>query len=179
MRSLACARAIPKSAETVIAFIPLADIRNRDESFLNPALNMVPEGVRLVALCTLSVMFGVRAGRFRSRVAGEYRLTHAFQIEHGFGNVTAIPAVVVVIDRKPGTEPTEFVSVPRDTVPDGDWRTWPGLEYNRTFVDDDSWMYWFTPDCCEIIKREGVKLGTAATIRKGSMIRSDRLFPPP
>ncbi len=35
----------------------------------------------------------------------------------------------------------------------------------------------FVMDCC-ISMRDGVKLGAIASVRKGTMIRSDRLFPP-
>lgn len=169
---------LPEPAETIVACVPLADRRTKDGPFLNSVLDMVPEGGRAVVLRSLSVMFGIRTGAFRSRVTSEYRLTHAFRIEHGFGNAVPLPAIVMVIDRKPGTEPTEFVSVPCETVPDRDWTTWPGLEYNKTFVEDDSWMDGFEIDCC-ISMREGVKLGTIESVRKGTMIRSDRLSPPP
>lgn len=131
-----------------------------------------------MALCTLSVMFSVETGPFRSRVSDGYRFSNAFQIEHGFGNITSIPALVMVIERKSGAEPTEFVSIPAYTVPDRDWRTWPGPEFNKTFVSDERWMHGFTVDYFTMV-REGMKLRAAATIRKGSMIRSDRLSPPP
>ena len=172
-----CEPALPDPAETIIACIPLQENRNRDDALMGSVLDIIPEGGRIVALCTTSIMFGIRAGAFRSRVASECHLTHVSKIEHGFGNAVSIPATVMVIDRNTGSEPTEFVSVPNDTAPDGDWRAWPGLKFNKTFVDDDDWMGGFAFDC-SIIMRDGVKLGTIASVRKGSMMRSDKLFPP-
>ena len=114
-----CEPALPDPAETIIACIPLQENRSRDDALMGSVLDIIPEGGRIVALCTTSIMFGIRAGAFRSRVASECHLTHVSKIEHGFGNAVSIPATVMVIDRNTGSEPTEFVSVPNDTPQTG------------------------------------------------------------
>lgn len=150
---------------------------NTEADVLDRALDALPEGGRLIAIEVTGILFSLRSEDFRRRVNKDFALTAVIRVVRGFMPASSCDASILVIDRREPVAPTEYAVVPEVANPVGNWRTWSGVTFTECLTDyGTDWIRGFDRQC-SVEPRDGPKLRDVADIRKGSIIRSDDLFP--
>ena len=164
-------------SNTLVCSTAIGLNNNTSASILSDALDALPDGGRLIAVEVPAILYGMRTEAFRTKVRKSCTLSAVIRVIRGFTPASSCDALILVIDKLESASPTEYAVVPDSSDLSGDWRTWEGVTFTESLADyGTDWMMGFR-DQCFTEMREGPKLRDVAEIRKGSIVRSEDLFP--
>ena len=168
-------RGVPEVRGTLVCPLTSGEAGSRTD-VLTRVLDALPEGGRLVMVEAPGVLSNIRSEGFRARVSMDLSLSAVVRVGRGLMPASTSDALVIVADGGDRTAPTEYAVVPEVADASGDWRTWEGVTFTERPADyGTDWAMGFEDE--RTGDREGPRLRDVAEVRKGSMIRSDELFP--